>query len=88
MPTVRNGREVLIEIVTLGTFAKVTAIDSATGTEVSLTGPANASRASLEAAAVSIGSDLSPYREETSPASDPSDATWISRSLATSSSFE
>jgi hypothetical protein len=53
MPTARNGREVLIEIVTLGTFAKVTAIDSATGTEVSVTGPANASRASLEAAAMS-----------------------------------
>jgi hypothetical protein len=48
-----NGREVLIEIVTLGTYAKVTAIDSATGTEVSLTGPSNAPRASLEAAAVS-----------------------------------
>jgi hypothetical protein len=55
MPKVRagDGREVLIEIVTLGTFAKVTAIDSATGTEVSVTGPSNASRASLEAAAIS-----------------------------------
>lgn len=55
MPKLRagDGREVLIEIVTLGTFAKVTAIDSATGTEVSVTGPSNASRASLEAAAVS-----------------------------------
>lgn len=48
-----SGREVLIEIVTLGTYAKVTAIDSATGTEISMTGPANAPRASLEAAAVS-----------------------------------
>jgi hypothetical protein len=47
-----DGREILIEIVTLGAFAKVTAIDSATGTEVSTTGPSNASRASLEAAAV------------------------------------
>ncbi|HEY4265221.1 MAG TPA: hypothetical protein VGM72_07880 [Micropepsaceae bacterium] len=55
MPAVRSGagREVLIEIVTLGTFSKVTAIDSATGTEVSVTGPANGSRASLEAAALS-----------------------------------
>jgi hypothetical protein len=55
MPTVHagSGREVLIEIVTLGAFAKVTAIDSATGTEVSVTGPANASRASLQAAAMS-----------------------------------
>jgi hypothetical protein len=48
-----DGRDVLIEIVTLGTFAKVTAIDSVTGTEVSVTGPSSASRASLEAAAIS-----------------------------------
>jgi hypothetical protein len=47
-----DGREILIEIVTLGAFAKVTAIDSATATEVSVTGPSNASRASLEAAAI------------------------------------
>jgi hypothetical protein len=47
-----DGRDVLIEIVTLGTFAKVTAIDSVTGTEVSVTGPSNASRASLAAAAI------------------------------------
>jgi len=47
-----DGREILIEIVTIGAYAKVTAIDSATGTEVSLTGPANATRSSLEAAAV------------------------------------
>lgn len=54
MPKVRaqGEREVLIEIVTLGTFAKVTAIDCSTGTEVSITGPANAQRASLERAAV------------------------------------
>jgi hypothetical protein len=54
MPKVRSGsgREVLIEIVMLGSFAKVTAIDSATGTEVSVTGPSNAARASLEAAAI------------------------------------
>ena len=54
MPKVRagSGREVLIEIVTLGAYAKVTAIDSASGTEVSITGPSNAPRASLEAAAV------------------------------------
>jgi hypothetical protein len=45
-------RDVFIEIVTLGTYAKVTAIDSATGTEVSVTCPANAPRASMEAAAV------------------------------------
>ena len=55
MPKVRSEgeREILIEIVTLGAYAKVTAIDSATGTEVSVTCPASAGRASLEAAAVS-----------------------------------
>ena len=47
-----DGREVLIEIVTLGAFAKVSAIDPVTGTEVSLMGPGNATRASLEAAAL------------------------------------
>lgn len=47
-----SGREILIEIVAVGAFAKVSAIDSMTGTEVSITGPASASRASLEAAAV------------------------------------
>ncbi len=45
-----RGREVLIEIVTLGAYAKASAIDSATGTEVSVAGPASAPRASLEAA--------------------------------------
>ena len=54
MPESRStdGREVLIEIVTLGAFAKVSAIDPVTGTEVSLMGPGNATRASLEAAAL------------------------------------
>ena len=46
------GREIFIEIVTVGTFAKVSAIDSETGIEVSITGPANADRDTLEAAAV------------------------------------
>jgi hypothetical protein len=46
------GREILIEIVTIGAYAKASAIDSTTGTEVSITGPASADRASLEAAAV------------------------------------
>jgi hypothetical protein len=52
-PRGSSGREVFIEIVTVGAYAKVSAIDSATGTEVSITGPANAERASLEAAAIS-----------------------------------
>jgi hypothetical protein len=46
------AREIFIEIVTVGTFAKVSAIDSETGIEVSITGPANADRETLEAAAV------------------------------------
>jgi hypothetical protein len=44
--------EVLIEIVTVGTFAKVSAIDTESGLEVSITGPANADRSTLEAAAL------------------------------------
>ena len=47
-----SGREILIEIVTIGAYAKVSAIDSATGTEISITGPANAERAALEDAAI------------------------------------
>jgi hypothetical protein len=47
-----SGREVLIEIVTVGAYARVAAIDSTTGTEVSITGPADAARSTLEAAAL------------------------------------
>jgi len=47
-----DGREILIEIVTLGAYAKVSAIDPVTGTEVSVVGPGNAPPASLEAAAL------------------------------------
>jgi hypothetical protein len=47
-----GGREVLIEITTIGAYAKVAAIDAATGTEISIAGPANADRATLEAAAI------------------------------------
>jgi len=47
-----GGPHYLIEIVTVGTFAKVSAIDPNSGIEVSITGPANADRGSLEAAAV------------------------------------
>jgi len=54
MPARRSngGRDVLIEITTVGAYAKVAAIDAATGTEISITGPANADRATLEAAAI------------------------------------
>jgi hypothetical protein len=44
--------EYLIEIVTVGTFAKVSAVDPRSGTEVSVMGPAQADRGSLKAAAV------------------------------------
>jgi hypothetical protein len=47
-----DGREVLIEITTVGAYAKVAAIDSATGTEISITGPADANRSVLESAAL------------------------------------
>lgn len=54
MPTrlSKGGREILIEIVSIGAYAKVSAIDAATGTEVSITGPADADRVTLEAAAI------------------------------------
>jgi hypothetical protein len=48
----KGGREILIEIVTIGAYAKVVAIDAETGTEISVTGPADADRNTLEAAAV------------------------------------
>jgi Domain of unknown function (DUF6898) len=47
-----GGTEYLIEIVKIGAYAKATAIDPHSGTEVSITGPASADRGSLEAAAV------------------------------------
>jgi hypothetical protein len=47
----KPGKEILIEIVTIGVYAKVSAIDPVTGTEVSLTAPANADEKSLKAAA-------------------------------------
>ena len=47
-----EGREVFFEIVTVGAYAKVSAIDSLTGTEVSIMGPADADEAVLKAAAL------------------------------------
>ena len=47
----KPGKEILIEVVTIGAYAKVSAIDPMTGTEVSLTAPANADDATLKAAA-------------------------------------
>lgn len=42
--------EILLEFLVNGAFVKVTAIDSANGLEASISGPANAPRATLEAA--------------------------------------
>jgi hypothetical protein len=45
-----RGQEIFLEFTVQGAFVKVTAIDSATGAEATITGPANAPRATLEAA--------------------------------------
>jgi len=42
--------EIYLEFKVHGAFIRVTAIDSATGLEATITGPANAPRATLEAA--------------------------------------
>jgi len=47
-----NEREVLIEIVRLGAYAKVSAIDPVTRTEISIVGPANADETTLKSAAL------------------------------------
>jgi len=43
-----NSREVLFEFTAIGTTVKVSAIDAATGLEVSIMGPVQASRADLQ----------------------------------------
>ena len=43
-----GGREVYFEFTAIGRTVKVSAIDSATGLEVSVVGPATASRADLQ----------------------------------------
>jgi hypothetical protein len=49
----RDGeREIYLEFAVAGAFARVTAIDSRTGTEVSITGPVTARQADLETLAV------------------------------------
>jgi len=47
-----RGAEVYIEFIVQGAFVKATAIDSKTGTEASIIGPAGAARADLSAAAL------------------------------------
>ena len=51
MPGEKPGNDILIEIVTIGAYAKVTAIDPVTGAEACVTAPANAGEAALKAAA-------------------------------------
>ncbi|MGH6870833.1 MAG: DUF6898 family protein [Rhizomicrobium sp.] len=45
-----GGSDILVEFVQQGNVVKVTAIDSATGTEASTVGPAGAPSAALKAA--------------------------------------
>jgi len=52
IPVPPRGDKIYIEFVVTGDVVKATAIDSATGIEASVMGPARASRAALEAAAV------------------------------------
>jgi len=47
-----KGNEIFVEFIMQGAVVKVTAIESKTGTEVSIVGPANASRTALQEAAV------------------------------------
>jgi hypothetical protein len=47
-----DKREILIEYVVLGNAIKATAIDSASGVEASIVGPAHAARAALAQGAV------------------------------------
>lgn len=47
-----RGREILYEFQRVGNFVKVSAIDAETGTEASISGPANAGEALLRANAM------------------------------------
>lgn len=50
--TTGDRREVFFEFTAIGAIVKVVAIDAATGTEVSVMGPAGAAQADLERLAV------------------------------------
>ena len=53
MPATPTGSgEIFVEFIVQGAAMKVTAIDSKTGVEASIVGPANAPRPALQAAAV------------------------------------
>lgn len=47
-PNSINDREIIFETFTIGDAARISAIDSATGLEVTVLGPANAARHDLE----------------------------------------
>jgi len=47
-----NGREVIIEFFPVGAFMKVSAMDTKTLTEISIQGPANAPKETLESNAL------------------------------------
>ena len=51
-PADEGGREILFEFVRLGVQVRVAAVDSATGAEAVIIGPANAARMDLERLAV------------------------------------
>jgi hypothetical protein len=48
MPSADQPREVFFEFTAIGAVVKVVAIDAATGTEVSVMGPAGAAQSDLE----------------------------------------
>jgi hypothetical protein len=50
-PDEEGGGDILVEFVVQGSFVKVTAIHSGSGTEVCIVGSASAPRAALQAAA-------------------------------------
>jgi hypothetical protein len=52
MPAPTSRGEIFVEFIVRGAVVKATAIDSKSGTEASIVGPAAAPRAALEAAAV------------------------------------
>lgn len=52
MTTLISNREVFIEFHTIGQFVKVTAMDTATMTEISIQGSASSSEATLKNAAL------------------------------------
>ena len=48
MSAAEESREVYFEFIAIGATVKVVAIDAATGTEVTVVGPANAARSDLQ----------------------------------------